>query len=65
MADINAVAQQFTTFYYQAFDADRSQLAPLYVRHFFFTFAITTTLARYAIVLICLLARLIDAYFRG
>ncbi len=35
MADINAVAQQFTTFYYQTFDSNRSNLAPLYVRLFF------------------------------
>jgi len=32
MADINAVAQQFTEFYYQAFDSNRSGLGPLYVR---------------------------------
>ena len=32
MADINAVAQQFTTFYYQTFDSNRSNLGPLYVR---------------------------------
>ncbi len=31
MADINAVAQQFTDFYYQSFDTNRSSLAPLYV----------------------------------
>ncbi|KAI0274368.1 nuclear transport factor 2 [Russula aff. rugulosa BPL654] len=30
MADINAVAQQFTTFYYQTFDSNRSGLGPLY-----------------------------------
>jgi len=30
MADINAVAQQFTNFYYQTFDSDRSNLGPLY-----------------------------------
>ena len=40
MADINAIAQQFTDFYYLTFDADRSRLAPLYVRRFsFFTFS--------------------------
>jgi hypothetical protein len=33
MADINAVAQQFTTFYYNTFDGDRAQLLPLYVSH--------------------------------
>lgn len=32
MADINAVAKQFTDFYYATFDVDRAQLAPLYVR---------------------------------
>jgi hypothetical protein len=32
MADINAIAQQFTDFYYQAFDSDRSGLRSLYVR---------------------------------
>ena len=31
MADINAIAQQFTTFYYQAFDDDRATLRALYV----------------------------------
>jgi len=30
MADINTIAQQFTTFYYQTFDANRSNLASLY-----------------------------------
>ncbi|KAI0027309.1 nuclear transport factor 2 [Vararia minispora EC-137] len=30
MADINTIAQQFTTFYYNTFDADRAQLASLY-----------------------------------
>jgi len=30
MADINAVAEQFTTFYYQSFDSNRSSLGPLY-----------------------------------
>ncbi|KAI0296876.1 nuclear transport factor 2 [Russula brevipes] len=30
MADINAVAQQFTDFYYQTFDTNRSGLTPLY-----------------------------------
>ena len=32
MADINAIAQQFIDFYYQAFDSNRSGLSPLYVR---------------------------------
>jgi len=32
MADINAVAKQFTDFYYSTFDTNRSNLAPLYVR---------------------------------
>ena len=31
MADINAIAKQFTDFYYQTFDTDRAGLAPLYV----------------------------------
>jgi hypothetical protein len=35
MADINAVAQQFTDFYYQTFDTNRANLAPLYVRSSF------------------------------
>ena len=39
MADINAVAQQFTDFYYQTFDSDRSRLGPLYVRRHFFPFS--------------------------
>ncbi|KAI9632357.1 uncharacterized protein MKK02DRAFT_40659 [Dioszegia hungarica] len=30
MGDINAIAKQFTDFYYQTFDADRSQLSALY-----------------------------------
>ncbi|KAF9149433.1 Nuclear transport factor 2 [Mortierella sp. AD010] len=30
MADINAVAAQFTDFYYQTFDASRQGLGPLY-----------------------------------
>ncbi|EJD06119.1 nuclear transport factor 2 [Fomitiporia mediterranea MF3/22] len=30
MADINAIAQQFTDFYYKTFDQDRGQLTPLY-----------------------------------
>jgi len=30
MADINSIAKQFTDFYYQTFDSNRSQLAPLY-----------------------------------
>ncbi|KAI6009381.1 nuclear transport factor 2 [Pisolithus orientalis] len=28
--DVNAIAKNFTDFYYQTFDADRSRLAPLY-----------------------------------
>lgn len=32
MADINSVAQQFTSFYYRAFDENRATLEPLYVR---------------------------------
>lgn len=32
MADINAIATQFTDFYYSTFDADRSRLKDLYVR---------------------------------
>lgn len=31
MADINAIAKQFTDFYYTTFDTDRSQLQSLYV----------------------------------
>ncbi|KAF9091452.1 Nuclear transport factor 2 [Mortierella sp. GBA35] len=30
MADINAIADQFTTYYYQTFDANRAGLGPLY-----------------------------------
>ncbi|KAH9979775.1 putative nuclear transport factor 2 [Russula vinacea] len=30
MADFNAVAQQFTNFYYSTFDSNRANLAPLY-----------------------------------
>jgi hypothetical protein len=32
MADINSVAKQFTDFYYTTFDANRGNLAPVYVR---------------------------------
>ena len=35
MADINAVAKQFTDFYYSTFDSNRATLAPLYVRYCF------------------------------
>ncbi|GAA5867906.1 hypothetical protein JCM5296_005702 [Sporobolomyces johnsonii] len=38
MADINAIAKQFTDFYYQQFDSDRSGLAPLYREHSMLTF---------------------------
>ena len=37
MADINTIAQQFTTFYYQTFDVNRSNLASLYVCPFTFS----------------------------
>jgi hypothetical protein len=30
--DFASVGQQFAKFYYEKFDSDRSQLAPLYVR---------------------------------
>ncbi|KAF8061609.1 nuclear transport factor 2 [Lyophyllum atratum] len=30
MADINAIAEQFTTFYYTTFDSNRANLGPLY-----------------------------------
>jgi len=43
MADINAVAQQFTDFYYQTFDSDRSNLAPLYRDTSMLTFEGTPT----------------------
>lgn len=32
MADINAIAKQFTDFYYSTFDANRANLQSLYVR---------------------------------
>lgn len=32
MADINAIANQFTDFYYTTFDSNRQGLASLYVR---------------------------------
>ncbi|KAG5437709.1 hypothetical protein PCANB_000746 [Pneumocystis canis] len=38
MTDINAVATQFTNFYYKNFDTDRSQLASLYRSHSMLTF---------------------------
>jgi hypothetical protein len=31
MADFNAIAHQFTEFYYSTFDTNRANLAPLYV----------------------------------
>lgn len=37
MADFNAVAQQFTNFYYSTFDSNRANLAPLYVGFLFFS----------------------------
>ncbi|GAA6029280.1 hypothetical protein JCM8097_003601 [Rhodosporidiobolus ruineniae] len=38
MADINAIAKQFTDFYYQTFDGDRNALAPLYRDHSMLSF---------------------------
>lgn len=38
MADFNSVAQQFTEFYYQQFDSDRSQLGNLYRDNSMLTF---------------------------
>ncbi|POY70162.1 hypothetical protein BMF94_6745 [Rhodotorula taiwanensis] len=38
MADINAIAKQFTDYYYSTFDSDRSQLAPLYRDHSMLSF---------------------------
>ncbi|GAA5877552.1 hypothetical protein JCM16303_003376 [Sporobolomyces ruberrimus] len=38
MADINAIAQQFTQFYYNQFDSDRKGLAPLYRDHSMLSF---------------------------
>ncbi|GAA5990107.1 hypothetical protein JCM5350_001103 [Sporobolomyces pararoseus] len=38
MADINAIAQQFTEFYYNQFDSDRKGLAPLYRDHSMLSF---------------------------
>ena len=32
MADIQAIAKQFTDFYYATFDSNRAQLGSLYVR---------------------------------
>ncbi|GAA5978379.1 hypothetical protein JCM10908_004333 [Rhodotorula pacifica] len=37
-ADINAIAKQFVEFYYNQFDSDRSQLAPLYRDHSMLSF---------------------------
>ncbi|GAA6063836.1 hypothetical protein JCM10212_003998 [Sporobolomyces blumeae] len=37
-ADINAIAQQFTEFYYNQFDSDRKGLAPLYRDHSMLSF---------------------------
>ncbi|KAI5480932.1 hypothetical protein MNV49_006742 [Pseudohyphozyma bogoriensis] len=38
MADINAIAKQFTDYYYTTFDANRSGLAPLYRDHSMLSF---------------------------
>ncbi|BGP37739.1 Nuclear transport factor 2 [Rhodotorula kratochvilovae] len=38
MADINAVAQQFVTYYFDTFDKDRKALAPLYRDHSMLSF---------------------------
>ncbi|KAH9978498.1 hypothetical protein BJV74DRAFT_946916 [Russula compacta] len=38
MADINSVAQQFTNFYYRAFDENRATLQPLYRESSMLTF---------------------------
>jgi len=43
MADINAIAQQFTDFYYQTFDSNRSGLGPLYRDTSMLTFEGTPT----------------------
>jgi len=43
MADINAIAQQFTNFYYQTFDSDRSRLSSLYRDSSMLTFEGTPT----------------------
>lgn len=40
MADINAIAKQFTDFYYQTFDSNRAGLQALYVRIIFNIYAI-------------------------
>ncbi|TFK27349.1 nuclear transport factor 2 [Coprinopsis marcescibilis] len=38
MADINAIAKQFTDYYYQTFDSERSGLGSLYREFSFLTF---------------------------
>ncbi|KAF7731630.1 Nuclear transport factor 2 [Apophysomyces ossiformis] len=38
MADITNIAKQFVDYYYATFDADRSQLGPLYRDHSWLTF---------------------------
>jgi len=43
MADITAIAQQFTDFYYLTFDTNRSNLAPLYRDTSMLTFEGTPT----------------------
>jgi len=49
MADINAVATQFTDFYYTSFDRDRSSLEPLYRPESMLTFEGTQHLGTAAI----------------
>ncbi|KAF9936912.1 hypothetical protein KVV02_003966 [Mortierella alpina] len=50
MADINAVAQQFSSYYYQTFDANRNSLGPLYRPTSMLTFEGAQTVGDAAIV---------------
>jgi hypothetical protein len=62
MADINAIAKQFIDFYYTTFDANRANLAPLYVRHLSISMLITLNSALTDLYLI---ARTLDALLGG
>jgi hypothetical protein len=61
MADINAVAEQFTGFYYLTFDSNRANLAPLYVRR---RRCLHLRVGRH-LALICFLAQFIYAHLGG
>ncbi|GAB7345764.1 hypothetical protein MBLNU457_4032t1 [Dothideomycetes sp. NU457] len=50
MGDFQAIAQQFTEFYYKTFDSNREQLLPLYKDHSMLTFENSPTQGAAAII---------------